>query len=115
MFLLATAMALLVTMSSPWMVLPFAIMGGVHGGIIRTVGSVVWVNYYGREHQGAVAGAAVSVAVAGSALGPLPLAISEDLFGTLEPALILFMCLPIISGIVVLSAVPPKRAGESSS
>jgi sugar phosphate permease len=109
MFLLAAAMALLVTMSSPWMVLPFAIMGGVHGGIIRTVGSVVWVNYYGREHQGAVAGAAVSVAVAGSALGPLPLAISEDMFGTLEPALILFMCLPIIAGIVVLSAVPPRH------
>ncbi|MBT4692302.1 MAG: MFS transporter [Planctomycetaceae bacterium] len=115
MFLLAAAMALLVTMSSPWMVLPFAIMGGVHGGIIRTVGSVVWVNYYGREHQGAVAGAAVSVAVAGSALGPLPLAISEDMFGTLEPALILFMCLPIVAGIVVLSAVPPKHGGEYSS
>jgi len=114
MFLLAAAMALLVTMSSPWMVLPFAIMGGVHGGIIRTVGSVVWVNYYGREHQGAVAGAAVSVAVAGSALGPLPLAISEDMFGTLEPALILFMCLPIIAGIVVLSAAPPKRTNMES-
>ena len=114
MFLLAAARALLVTMSSPWMVLPFAIMGGVHGGIIRTVGSVVWVNYYGREHQGAVAGAAVSVAVAGSALGPLPLAISEDMFGTLEPALILFMCLPIIAGIVVLSAAPPKRTNMES-
>jgi MFS family permease len=114
MFLLAAAMALLVTMSNPWMVLPFAILGGVHGGIIRTVGSVVWVNYYGREHQGAVAGAAVSVAVAGSALGPLPLAISEDMFGTLEPALILFMCLPIIAGIVVLSAAPPKRTNMES-
>jgi len=109
MFLLATAMALLVTMSSPWMVIPFAIMGGVHGGIIRTVGSVVWVNYYGREHQGAIAGAAISVSVAGSALGPLPLAISEDLFESLEPAMILFMCLPVIAGIIVLSAAPPKR------
>ena len=109
MFLLAAAMAILVTMSSAWMVIPFAIMGGVHGGIIRTVGSVVWVNYYGREHQGAVAGAAISVAVAGSALGPLPLAISEDIFGSLRPAMILFMCLPIIAGIIVLSAAPPKR------
>jgi MFS family permease len=115
MFLLAAAMTLLVTMSSPWMVIPFAIMGGVHGGIIRTVGSVVWVNYYGREHQGAVAGAAISVAVAGSALGPLPLAISEDIFGSLEPAMILFMCLPIIAGIIVLSAAPPKRATNESS
>jgi MFS family permease len=48
MFLLAAAMGILVTMSSPWMALPFAILGGIHGGIIRTVGSVVWVNYYGR-------------------------------------------------------------------
>tara|TARA_B110000263_G_scaffold34381_1_gene26102 strand:- start:1172 stop:1465 length:294 start_codon:yes stop_codon:yes gene_type:complete len=96
------------------MALPFAILLGIHGGIIRTVGSVVWVNYYGREHQGAVAGAAFSVAVAGSALGPLALANSADIFGSLEPALILFMCLPIIAGIVVLSAAPPKRNGAGS-
>jgi MFS family permease len=115
MFLLAAAMGILVTMSSPWMVLPFAILGGIHGGIIRTVGSVVWVNYYGREHQGAIAGAAVSVSVAGSALGPLPLAISEDIYGSPGPAMILFMCLPIIAGIIVLSAAPPKRNTVESS
>jgi len=114
MLLLAAALAILISGSSPWMALPFAILLGIHGGIIRTVGSVVWVNYYGREHQGAVAGAAFSVAVAGSALGPLALANSADIFGSLEPALILFMCLPIIAGIVVLSAAPPKRNGAGS-
>ena len=114
MLLLAVALAILISGSNPWMALPFAILLGVHGGIIRTVGSVVWVNYYGRKHQGAVAGAAFSVAVAGSALGPLALAISQDIFGTLVPAMILFMCLPIIAGIVVLSAAPPKRASVES-
>ena len=109
MFLLSGAMLILLTMTSPWMAIVVAILLGTQGGIIRTVGSVVWVNYYGRKNQGAISGAALSLAVIGSALGPLPLAMSSDFLGSTMPALVGFFILPMLAGLLVLTARPPKR------
>ncbi len=109
MFLLSGAMLLLLTMTQPWMAIVVAILLGTQGGIIRTVGSVVWVNYYGRKNQGAISGAALSLAVIGSALGPLPLAMSSDYLNSTTPALVGFFVLPLLAGLVVLTARPPKR------
>lgn len=109
MFLLSGSMLILLTMTQPWMAVVVAVLLGTQGGIIRTVGSVVWVNYYGRKNQGAISGAALSLAVIGSALGPLPLAMSSDFLGSTTPALITFFILPLLAGLLVLTARPPKR------
>ena len=109
MFLLSTSMLILLTMTEPWLAIVVAILLGTQGGIIRTVGSVVWVNYYGRKNQGAISGAALSLAVIGSALGPLPLALSSDFLGSTTPALVSFFLLPLVAGLLVLTARPPKR------
>ncbi|MCH2370001.1 MAG: MFS transporter [Pirellulales bacterium] len=109
MFLLSTSMLILLTMTEPWLAIVVAILLGTQGGIIRTVGSVVWVNYYGRKNQGAISGAALSLAVIGSALGPLPLALSSDFLGSTTPALVSFFLLPLVAGLLVLTATPPKR------
>ncbi|MBA63392.1 MAG: hypothetical protein CMJ76_13625 [Planctomycetaceae bacterium] len=109
MFLLSGAMLLLLTMTEPWMAVIVAVLLGTQGGIIRTVGSVVWVNYYGRKNQGAISGSALSLAVIGSALGPLPLAMSSDFLGSTTPALVSFFILPLVAGLLVLTAQPPKR------
>jgi MFS family permease len=112
MFLLSTSMLILLTMTEPWLAIVVAILLGTQGGIIRTVGSVVWVNYYGRKNQGAISGAALSLAVIGSALGPLPLALSSDFLGSTTPALVSFFLLPLVAGLLVLTARPPKRTIE---
>ena len=109
MFLLSASMLILLTMTEPWLAIVVAILLGTQGGIIRTVGSVVWVNYYGRKNQGAISGAALSLAVIGSALGPLPLALSSDFLGSTTPALVSFFLLPLVAGLLVLTATPPKR------
>ena len=118
MFLLSGAMLLLLTMTQiaqPWMAIVVAVMLGTQGGIIRTVGSVIWVNYYGRKNQGAISGAALSLAVIGSALGPLPIALSSDFVGSTIPALIGFFILPLVAGLLVLTARPPKRTNDDST
>jgi MFS family permease len=87
----------------------YASLLGMHGAIMRSAGTVVWVNFFGRLHQGAVRGAALSLAVAAAALGPLPLALSKDMFGGYGPALAMFLVLPIMSGWWVRSAKRPRR------
>jgi len=91
----------------------YASLLGMHGAIMRSAGTVVWVNFFGRLHQGAVRGAALSLAVAAAALGPLPLALSKDRFDSYGPALALFLVLPIASGWWVRSAKRPRRTMSS--
>jgi len=109
MVALATATALVMSMPVQWMTVVYALIMGLHGSIMRSTANVVWINYYGRANQGAVRGVAWSVMILASAMGPLPLAISTDYFGSYIPALIAFLVMPIVAAFAVWTAHPPKR------
>lgn len=107
MIVLAVAIVLALVMPAPWVAVVYAFCLGVQGSVMRSTGSVVWINYYGRAHQGAVRSVAWSVMILGSAIGPLPLAFSIDQFGSYRPALLFFLALPIAAAIAVWTAYPP--------
>jgi nitrate/nitrite transporter NarK len=48
------------------------------------------------------------IGVVGASLGPLPLGIAYDLFGTYTSALFLFAAQPLLAAILVLFVKPPK-------
>ena len=108
MLLLASSVAIVLVM--PWtvLVLVYAILLGLHGSILRSTGMVVWMTYYGRAHQGEIRGVAMAVMILGTAVGPLPLALSMDRFGSYTPALILFLITPICASALVLTAGRPQ-------
>jgi MFS family permease len=114
MLLLATSVAIVLVM--PWTALAvvYAIMLGLHGSILRSTGMVVWMTYYGRAHQGEIRGVAMAVMILGAAVGPLPLALSADWFGSYTPALILFLIAPISASALVLTAGPPQMGTHES-
>ena len=96
----------------------FALLGGLNGAIQRTAGTVVWVNYYGRENQGVIRGAAMSAMILAAAVGPMPLAIANDRWGSYDVALIAYAIIPLIAMALVLTAKqptrkPPKTAGTA--
>lgn len=101
------ALTVLIFLPTPRLVPLYSILLGLQGGIIRSAGSIVWVNYFGRKHQGAVQGLSMSVMVLAAAFGPIPLALSGDYLHSYRPALIAFLILPVASGLGVLSAKPP--------
>lgn len=114
MLFLALALALLAWMPSPAWAFLYAGLLGLHGGVIRSTGTVVWVNYYGRLYQGAVRGVSMSVMVIAAAFGPLPLALAADVLGDYRPALLAFLAIPLLAGLSVLTArVPQKTIAES--
>ncbi len=94
--------------SSSWTFVYSALLG-LHGGIIRSAGSMVWIIYFGRKFQGSIQGISMSIMVLAAAFGPVPVAMSVDYTGSYRTALMLFLALPTIAGIGVLSAAPPKR------
>lgn len=116
-FLLAAAMSLLTASATTVLVMPHPLLGilyaamlGLHGSIIRSTGTVVWINYYGRANQGAVRGIAMAAMIFAAAAGPLPLALSIDLLGSYNIALLGFIAIPVLSAILVITAAPPRRA-----
>lgn len=110
---LACGVVLLLTMNKPWMAIFYSTMLGLNGGILRSTGMVVWVNYFGRKHQGAVAGSAMSICAIASALGPLPLALSFDLYGSHQPALLMFLALATVAACAVFTARPPQKPTDT--
>jgi MFS family permease len=108
---LTSALLLLIVMPSPGYAFLYSGLLGLQGGIIRSTGTVIWINYYGRLYQGAVRGLAMSVMVIAAAFGPLPLALAKDYLGGYQSVLCAFLVLPILAAVVVLSAkIPVKKS-----
>jgi MFS family permease len=103
------AILLLIFLPSAGWITVYSALLGLHGGIIRSAGCIVWINFFGRRHQGAIQGMSMSIMVLAAALGPVPPALAHDLVGSYEPALWLFLALPAVAGIAVLSAKPPTK------
>ena len=103
------AILLLIFLPSAGWITVYSALLGLHGGIIRSAGCIVWINFFGRKHQGAIQGMSMSIMVLAAALGPVPPALAYDLLGSYEPALWLFLALPALAGIAVLSAKPPAK------
>lgn len=76
MCMLAISTLLVLTLPATWLSIVYALLLGLHGSIMRSTANVVWINYYGRAHQGAIRGVAWGMMILGSALGPFPLAVS---------------------------------------
>lgn len=110
MMILASATVLVIYLPFMWMAGLYALLLGIHGSVMRSTATVVWINYYGRAHQGAVRGVAWSVMILASAIGPLPLAISIDQLGSHDPALLMYLALPMFAGAAVWTARPPIHA-----
>jgi len=112
---LAVANLLVLIMPAAWMAVVYALLLGFHGSIMRSTATVVWINYYGRAHQGAVRGVAWSAMILASSLGPLPLALSIDYWGSYTPALTVFLILPVCSAAIVWTARTPKRPAPAAA
>lgn len=107
MLLEILAILLLLFMPGARWAMVYSALLGLHGGIIRSAGSIVWINYFGRKFQGSIQGISMSIMVLAAALGPVPLALVQDATGHYEMALWLFLLMPTAAGIAVLSAKPP--------
>lgn len=114
LFLASAILLLLFLPGREWAVL-YGVLLGLLGGIIRTAGNAVWINYYGRTHQGAIRGVAMAAAVVTAAIGPLPLAVCWDQTGQYTGALWVYAALPLVAGACVWGARRPAEVTAPGS
>ena len=97
-------------LTSFWFILLFGVTMGLISGLYRVIMSVLWANYFGRLHLGSITGIAQTIAVGGSALGPLPLGIAHDMFGNYQGVFLWCTILPLIFGIANIFVGKPRRS-----
>ena len=76
----------LVFFSIPLVRLFFLLPYGMASGLFGMLNIVTWPKLYGREHIGAISGFAMSIMVAGSALGPWFFSVVHQMFGSYRNA-----------------------------
>lgn len=119
-FLPAAGMALLVAahllaavVAPGAIVITYAIVLGAMSGAVRTVASVLLPLWFGTRNLGSIQGALTFLGVAGSALGPVALALVEGGFGSYRPAVLVLAVLPagvMLFALTNVEPTPPERS-----
>lgn len=105
----AITLFLALQLNAYWLVLAYGIGLGATSGFYRVIMSVMWAKYFGRLHLGSIMGVAQTFAIAGSALGPMPLGIARDTLGSYTAVLMWSLILPVGFGIANLFVGRPIR------
>lgn len=88
----------------------YGVLSGIGNGLQAIIHSVVWANYFGRQHLGSITGVVTTVLVAASALGPMPMGVARDLLGSYTAVLTVMAILPLIlAGANLVWGQPPRR------
>ena len=106
---LGLALVLALTVSHTWQAFLYGAVLGTGGGASMTTSAVIWANYFGRGHLGAIRGASQVGMVAFAAMGPLPFSLLLDIAGSYNSTFFLILILPVISATTALLATPPLK------
>jgi MFS family permease len=112
MLTMSAAMIALTFVQSPASAIVYAVVFGVANAVIHTHMTFLWPRFFGRRHLGSIQGMAQTIGVVGASLGPLPLGVAYDLFGSYGGALWLFALQPVACAGAILLMHPPKLEGS---
>ncbi len=101
---LAGACIFATTMTSPLLLMMYAIALAITMGVGPVFDGAVWANLYGRQYLGSIRGFVNTTLVAGTAAGPILFALSFDYLGGYDPVLWLGagLCfVPAVLGLIV--------------
>ena len=85
--------------------------GGVYNGLKGTVAGVVYADFYGRKHVGAISSVERVFAITGAAAGPTVFALAREATGEFVTVLRVLALPPLlIGGAIALFLKKPRRA-----
>jgi MFS family permease len=106
---LAVACGLAMIMSESWLLILYTAAFGVFMGVGSVFDGTVWVNIYGRQHQGAIRGFVATALVAGTSIGPIVFGLAFDHLGSYDLALIFGIVLALAAATLALVIPMPTR------
>ena len=89
----------------------FGVVTGAAFGFMRTVSTVAWARYYGRQFLGSITGFASTVLIFSSALGPVSMGVARDQLGSYNATLLLMSILPVVLAAACMFVDRPLKVG----
>lgn len=89
-----------IKMTSPVLLLPYAILLGLTMGSGGVFDGAVWANVFGRKYQGEIRGFVSTSLVMGTAIGPIVFGLSYDVLGSYNPVLWLGIAVALIPALL---------------
>lgn len=108
---MTAAMLAAPTVGTATAVVAYGAVLGTMQGMSQAVQSTVYAHYFGRLHIGAIKGLATTVTIAGTAAGPLLLALGYDASGSYAPVLAVSATVPALLA-VASPFLPLTRDGR---
>ena len=87
----------------------FAIVHGITFGGVPILQQLVWADYFGRRHQGAIRGAITPVQMTSNALAPLVTNLVYGVTGSYTPVFTVFVLVYVLAAGAMVLAPPPRR------
>ena len=100
LIVLTASLLLASVISGLWTAVLFAVVFGLSNAVSMNYVSFMWPRYFGRTHLGRIQGVGQTITVIGASLGPLPLAISKDYFGSYDPMLVGVGAMPLFIAVI---------------
>lgn len=107
--LLGGSLGLVLTLQGRGSVLVFGIVLGSANGFIRTLSTVAWPTYFGRQHLGSIYGFTSAMSIVGAALGPLPFGYAFDWIGSYRSVLLIFAGVCLLLALFSLTVKKPQK------
>ena len=104
----ALSVTILLFTNSPAMAYAYGISLGIFSGMAFTINTVVWADYYGRKHLGAIRGLTSPVNQITNASGPLVASLALDATGNYSAILTVFIIVASLGSLCWIVATPPK-------
>ena len=105
--LLAVSLVNASFVSSPASAAVYAVIFGINTAANMTFFGFMWAHYFGRKHLGSIQGTGQAIGVLGASLGPLPLGIAFDQFGSYTEALRVLAIIPVGCAMLALFLKQP--------
>jgi MFS family permease len=106
--LLAASLTGISLVVGPLTATAYAVCFGVNTAANMTFFGYMWAQYFGRRYLGSIQGAGQTIGVVGASVGPLPLGIAFDRFGSYDGALRLLALLPLACAVLALFLKAPE-------
>ncbi len=93
----------------------FGFLFGAGVGGLHTLLRLAWADYYGRVHLGAIRGLTLPAQISGQAIGPVVSGFMFDASGGYFTPFVIFGSAVALTTLLVLAAVPPRRAAAPAT
>jgi len=102
LIIMACSLAMMSQVQGMFSALLFGVVFGLNNAAVHALMPFVWPRFFGRAHLGSIQGAGTTIGVVGASIGPLPLGMAYDAYGSYSGALLILTIIPVCCAVAVL-------------